>query len=566
MTIKVKGPHSGPKESVLAFARARGSTRYDEVIKFVNQLYAQNIFDAFMICAQSANETSNWTDDAWTTRLNPAGIGIMDDQDLQYGFASGADGAKAVLIHHSAYTGTPIPNEWSTWKELDPRYQAVFDKGFNGKITNWEDYGDGYWATDPYYFEAISERAQAMHSFDDGGSMYTPKIIDKYLDVDQDGWDAVYHYIHNRGGMSPKIIVLHIQEGHNWGSWEWFHQTTASSTVMIGPTGEIWRVVQEQHGPWTNGDVNAPTSLGRSILNRFGSDPNYYTLSIETDGFTGEWPKPQAQLDAVVWQVKTWMKRYNIPLDLVVRHADFNQVDRPYCPGNAYYNYIISRIKNEGTDVIIPPADYAKPNPVIVSGKNWDGLKDVTVNNVLFHAEKRLVTASQEGAVRVYATVDSPMTRDPLKTGEKYNVLGWVSGEEVDGERRWWIMKNYSRVWVGNTGEKPKAPSPTGGDDKPDKLPAGVKILNGRVYYPARSGGKPRRIVAIRDTNLRKSATTKSEVLGKAEKGDEFDAYYWTFGDPVRNERVWWVVKRGQTDTLTQGYRISANATNVRPS
>ena len=112
MATPVKGKHSGSKGAVLAFAKARSAEHYDEVVAFVDQLYSQNIFDAFMICAQSANETTNWTDDNWSVRLNPGGIGVLPNQNLGYQFANGAEAAKAMLIHHCAYTGTAIPADW----------------------------------------------------------------------------------------------------------------------------------------------------------------------------------------------------------------------------------------------------------------------------------------------------------------------------------------------------------------------------------------------------------------------------------------------------------------------
>lgn len=559
--MKVKGPHSGTEKAVLAFAKARGSKRFADVQSFVHQLFSQTIFDGFMIAAQSANETSNWTDTPWNERLNPGGIGITPGKDFGYGFNNGAEAAKAMLIHHCAYTGTKVPSEWQSWIPLDPRYQAVFDAGFNGKVQDWEQYGKGYWATDPHYFEAIRDRAQAIHHFDSvvqGGTM--PKIIDKYLDVAQDGFPAVTKFIRNRGGMSPKIIVLHIQEGHNWGSWEWFHQTTASSTVMIAPNGDIWRVVEEQHGPWTNGDVKNPTKKGQAIMAKFGPDPNYYTLSIETDGFTGEWPKPTAQLDSVVWQIKQWMKQYSIPLENVIRHADINHVDRVYCPGDDYYNYVLQRLIDEGLNDVVTKPVYAEAQKVLVNNKAWDGTKDVTVNGILFHADARKVTAAKAGAVHVYAATDSATTRDHLNVGESFSVLGWVNGEKVGDEKRWWITKYFSRVWVGNTQEKPEEVS---GEELPDKLPNGVQIHNGRVYYPTLENGKERKVTVAKDTPLYKSATTRSVKVGTFKKGTEKVVKYYTFGDEVEDETMWWVLDA--SDPITQGARLPVSVTFERP-
>src|SRR5687768_8323800 len=152
-------------------------------------------------------------------------------------------------------------------------------------------------------------------------SNYSPVIIDRWLHVAQSGYSAVNRRYVGRFGYNPKIIVLHIQEGSNWGSWQHFHTVSASSTVLIGKNGEIWRLVPESDGPWTNGDVASPTAIGWEIINKWGADPNPYSLTIETEGFTGQ-DVPDAQLKAVVWQIHTWMVKYDIPLRYVIRHAD----------------------------------------------------------------------------------------------------------------------------------------------------------------------------------------------------------------------------------------------------
>src|SRR5690606_32515202 len=127
----------------------------------------------------------------------------------------------------------------------------------------------------------------------------------------------------------------------------------------------------------------------------YGSDPNVYTLSIETEGYHTEWPKPQKQLDSVVWQIRQWMDKYDIPLENVLRHADLNQCSRPNCPGNAFYNYVINALKNGGAGKApttgTSNGQYATPMPVKVDGKAWDGSKDIEVNGVTFYADKRTV-------------------------------------------------------------------------------------------------------------------------------------------------------------------------------
>src|SRR6478609_1775007 len=283
--------------------------------------------DFAFAASQFAHETARGTSNAWIDEGNPAGIGIMDGgQRESMIYDTGEKAARAQMVHLYAYVLGKIPqnSELFNYISLDPRYDNVFSGNMGGTIKRIEQFGNGKWATDPNYAEGIVGHANAGlttgGTAPTGGNM-TPTIIDKYLHVAQDGYAGVNRrYI---GANEHKIIVLHIQEGTSWGSWTWFHNTTASSTVFANRDGSIWRLVPEADAPWTNGDVSSPTAAGWRVINAYGDDPNYYTLSIETEGYASSnnamgwqaWPKPQAQLDAVVWQVKDWMQRYNIPIE-----------------------------------------------------------------------------------------------------------------------------------------------------------------------------------------------------------------------------------------------------------
>lgn len=375
-------------------------------------------------------------------------------------------------------------------------------------------------------------------------SNYQPVIVDKWLHVAQDGYAAVERRYIGRFGYNPKIIVIHIQEGNNWGSWQHFHVVTASATVLIGKNGAIWRLVPESDGPWTNGDVQNPTALGWEVINQWGADPNPYTLSIETEGFTGD-AVPDAQFTAVVWQVWTWMKKYNIPLRYVLRHADINSVTRPNCPGNAYYNRLIGELQAMVDAESQPPAPtYSAPSKVFTAaGVEWDGTSDLFLNGAQFHGDIRTVTLTNDNTpFNKYATFQAAETRTPMAANTKVAVIGWVTGAEKEGESRWWITKYFSRLWVGYTNEKPTAePTP-----EPDVLPAGAKIVDGRVYYPTfEEDGTHRKVTTITKANLRAKPSTSSSITGVIQKGTEIDVRYWTIGDEVKNERVWWLKYNG---------------------
>ena len=608
-TYPVKGPHSGPKEAVKAMARAYGAKRLDQVDEFIDELYAQNTFDAYMISAQSSHETNVWRSKVWIDWLNPAGIGIMDGGALDHRpYANGREAARATLIHHCAYTGTPVPSAWQSWISLDPRYTPAVQK-YGGSVSTWDQYGKGRWATDPTYYEGIIKHREYINQYkgaaptkpSDGGNMATPRLIDKYLHVTQDGYAGVNRRYAGINGR--KIIVLHIQEGTNWGSWQHFHSVSASSTVLIGRNGDIWRLVPETDGPWTNGDVCSPTSKGSGIINKYGSDPNRYSLTIETEGFASSnnslgwlaWPKPQAQLDSVVWQVRTWMDEYNIPIENFVRHADINQCSRPGCPGNDFYNYVRAAVAGaEGSGPQQPSPVYATKSPVKADdGTLWDGTADLTIGGATFRAEKRTVKAVAGVTFRSHATRKAGLTRDTMEAGKGFAVLGWVNGEEIDGERRWWITKNYSRVHVSGTVQKPAVEvppvpdednEPQQPDEHPDLIEYGPEIINGRAYYrvglfvteaadesedPELKEAESIKVIVTEDeADARRTVKLSAPVHSTYKRGDELTVTHFVIGDKVDGEEVWWVVQPqdASKNPLRHGLRVPAAYTNIRPS
>jgi murein DD-endopeptidase MepM/ murein hydrolase activator NlpD len=80
------------------------------------------------------------------------------------------------------------------------------------------------------------------------------------------------------------------------------------------------------------------------------------------------------------------------------------------------------------------------------------------VNNVVFHPDRRTVEVAIDGLNgRRYASLQSCMTRQPLDLGEKVDVLYWLNGDPVEGESRWWVTTDGTRLWTGGTVEKPLA-------------------------------------------------------------------------------------------------------------
>ena len=218
--------------------------------------------------------------------------------------------------------------------------------------------------------------------------------------------------IAGRGGARPQIIVLHIQQGGTVGSLDsWVNGKNddgtargASSTVTVQKDGSILRVIPEEHGPWTNGRLRHPTPKGEEIVATFGRDPNAYTLSIEAEGQSEDEMLPE-QLDAVLWQIEEWMRQYSIPLERVVRHADFDQVERGFCPGR-YYDQVMARLMPN-----FPFEPFEEPRTYVVpAGRRATG-----------RARPTLVAA-------VVAEFDA---------GTEIECDGTLRGESVRGDDRW---------------------------------------------------------------------------------------------------------------------------------
>lgn len=156
---------------------------------------------------------------------------------------------------------------------------------------------------------------------------------------------VVSNRFESRSGCRITSIFIHVQEGTTPGSLDWWcsQGIQASSTVMIQHDGSVLRIVPEQHGPWTNGDVCSPTSRGSSMIAQCGNNPNTCSLTIETEGYYNQ-AHEKKQIDAIVWQVRQWMGKYGLSCANIYPHRDVNQCSRPNCCGSSLYNAAMSAL------------------------------------------------------------------------------------------------------------------------------------------------------------------------------------------------------------------------------
>lgn len=197
----------------------------------------------------------------------------------------------------------------------------------------------------------------------------TPVIFDLAKDFARYGLSAaeaneiLFSRFENRNGKQPRFIVYHIQDGTTPGSLKYWSSPDidASSTVMVNKDGSVLRIIPEQHGPWTNGDVMSPTAEANEIL-ALGGNPNIWTLSIEAEGKPWD-AMPDVQRDAIVWVSEDWIMRHPAILQAqwcLLRHGFINSITRANCPGN-YFDPVVAAVNHW---LETPPAPVPEPPPV----------------------------------------------------------------------------------------------------------------------------------------------------------------------------------------------------------
>jgi hypothetical protein len=150
-----------------------------------------------------------------------------------------------------------------------------------------------------------------------------------------------------RGGQRIEAIGLHIQWGHTAGSLRHWLGVAASATVMVQQDGSILRVIPEEHGPWTQGDVQQPDARAGALLQRFGPDPNVYSLTIEAEDARSERINP-AQERAICWQIRQWQRAYPQLAgadweERIVGHYEINSVEKATC--GRYRDAIVASLR-----------------------------------------------------------------------------------------------------------------------------------------------------------------------------------------------------------------------------
>lgn len=221
----------------------------------------------------------------------------------------------------------------------------------------------------------------------------------------------------------PEFIVLHIQDGMTVGSLDWWANgpgVQASATALVQKDGSILMVIPEEHGPWTNGDVNQPKPESADLIAKPGNK-NVWSLTIEAEGRPFV-PMPVVQLNAIAWLCIQWQARYTIPNDRIERHGTINSVTRANC--GLYRPEIIEIIDREtagGGPTYTPPLPV--PDTTFPLVTTVEALKDVVP--------------------RAWAESNAPRTGPNIPVRGKVIIKGEVKNHL---NQQWFLLEDNSRV------------------------------------------------------------------------------------------------------------------------
>ncbi|HBV87213.1 MAG TPA: N-acetylmuramoyl-L-alanine amidase [Desulfosporosinus sp.] len=139
----------------------------------------------------------------------------------------------------------------------------------------------------------------------------------------------------SRNGYKTLAIVDHIMDGTLPGTDSWFANPASkvSSHFGVGKNGAIHQYVKLENSAWANGSVNKPNWP----LLISGVNPNYYTVSIEHEGKSGD-VMPEVQYQATLALHRWLIATLGIPVtrDTIIGHNRIDSVNRSRCPGTGF--------------------------------------------------------------------------------------------------------------------------------------------------------------------------------------------------------------------------------------
>jgi len=152
-----------------------------------------------------------------------------------------------------------------------------------------------------------------------------------------------------RNGHKIEGICLHIT-GAQWKSnyhWIMNPAANASYNAVIKDDGTVVSLVPEQNAAYSHGRINRATWP----LLKSGVNPNLYTLSLARTGSNQNTWTPE-QLASTLYVLKHWGRAYDLPLKrpYVFGHFEIDSAGRWYCPGQSFFERVISELSRREPD------------------------------------------------------------------------------------------------------------------------------------------------------------------------------------------------------------------------
>ena len=148
---------------------------------------------------------------------------------------------------------------------------------------------------------------------------------------------------HGRKGHKILGICLHISGSHWQSNYNSIMnpKANASYNAIVRDDGSVVSLVPEENAAYSHGRINRASWP----LLRPGVNPNLYTLSLARTG-SNQRTWTSAQLHSTLEVLKTWSRRYDIPLKrpYIFGHFEIDSVNRWYCPGEAFFNRVIAEL------------------------------------------------------------------------------------------------------------------------------------------------------------------------------------------------------------------------------
>jgi hypothetical protein len=336
LTDNLAYPNRGTVTQAMAYAVTQRADRQVFLHEYFTELYrlcAKYQLDFSILVAQSANETGKWKSAIWNQYGNPAGIGVTGS-DVSSGpneslvYENGKDAARAHVVHMQAYVRGAIPatTELHDYIEFDPRYEAVFEAGYDGTIRRIQDFNvNGRWALltqpPPYGQRIVNDGLAVWPSLPNQSDppvevpttpeepveeeppmaelqfgrvpmfAFTDRQAQMRNKPEGVGWD-------NLGKRNPKFIALHRIWGNLWGTDGYFANPSVQALTDFGVgvaaedgaanAGLIlkWTDPLGYRSGWASGRVSAPYGDGKKIVDKYGvSAVNRDGVSLEISGF-----------------------------------------------------------------------------------------------------------------------------------------------------------------------------------------------------------------------------------------------------------------------------------------